>query len=121
MIGMPTQKKINVAVNGYGVIGKRVAEAVALQGDMNLAGIADIATDWRMRIVTRNGFRLYGATQEIAESMKTAGLEVAGRLQDLLRQVDVVVDCTPKKIGAKNAELYRASRTQIYRGRRRSP
>ncbi len=107
MIGMPAQKKINVAINGYGVIGKRVAEAVALQDDMNLAGIVDVATDWRMRIVTRNGFRLYGATQENAEAMKTAGLEVAGRLPDLLDQVDIVVDCTPKKIGAKNAEIYR--------------
>jgi len=28
-----------VAVNGYGVIGKRVADAVALQDDMELIGI----------------------------------------------------------------------------------
>lgn len=29
--------KVRVAVNGYGVIGKRVADAVALQEDMALA------------------------------------------------------------------------------------
>ncbi|MEO7989303.1 MAG: hypothetical protein ABI663_07165 [Chryseolinea sp.] len=29
-------KKIRVAVNGYGVIGKRVADAVTLQDDMEL-------------------------------------------------------------------------------------
>ena len=30
-----------MAVNGYGVIGKRVADAVSLPDDMTLAGVAD--------------------------------------------------------------------------------
>ena len=33
--------RIRVAVNGYGVIGKRVADAVRLQDDMALAGVAE--------------------------------------------------------------------------------
>ena len=37
----PSEKR-SVAVNGYGVIGKRVADAVARQDDMELAGVADI-------------------------------------------------------------------------------
>jgi len=41
--------KIRVAVNGYGVIGKRIADAVALQDDIELIGIADVITDWRIR------------------------------------------------------------------------
>ena len=41
-------RKIRVAVNGYGVIGKRIADAVALQDDMELVGIADVVTDWRI-------------------------------------------------------------------------
>lgn len=41
--------KIRVAVNGYGVIGKRVADAVALQNDMELVGMADIGSDYRVR------------------------------------------------------------------------
>lgn len=35
---MPESKRTRVAVNGYGVIGKRVAAAVAQQEDMSLAG-----------------------------------------------------------------------------------
>jgi glyceraldehyde-3-phosphate dehydrogenase (NAD(P)) len=31
-----------VAINGYGVIGKRIAEAVTLQDDMELVGIAKV-------------------------------------------------------------------------------
>jgi glyceraldehyde-3-phosphate dehydrogenase (NAD(P)) len=40
-----------VAVNGYGVIGKRVADAVMAQKDMTLIGVADVATDWRTRVL----------------------------------------------------------------------
>jgi len=98
---------IRVAVNGYGVIGKRVAAAVALQGDMSLAGVSDVVTDWRAGMATRNGFRLFGATSEHASGMRAAGLEVAGTLDDLLGQADLVVDCTPKGVSAKNIDGYR--------------
>ena len=100
-------QKTRVAVNGYGVIGKRVAAAVMRQDDMSLAGVSDVVTDWRARIVTRNGFPLFGATSEHAEAMKEAGLDVAGTLADLLRQADVVVDCTPKHVAARNVDEYR--------------
>lgn len=38
-----------VAVKGYGVIGKRVTDAVRAQKDRTLVGGADVATDWRTR------------------------------------------------------------------------
>jgi glyceraldehyde-3-phosphate dehydrogenase (NAD(P)) len=104
---MITQRTVRVAVNGYGVIGKRVADAIALQRDMALVGISVVAADWRMSIVSRKGFGLYGARGEHARVMGKAGLSVAGTLDELLGRVDVVVDCTPKKFGAKNAEAYR--------------
>ncbi len=100
--------KIRVALNGYGVIGKRVADAVALQNDMQLVGVADVETDWRMRIALQKGFRLFASLAERADAMREAGLDIAGGLDDLLKEADIVVDCTPKPIGAKNAEHYRA-------------
>ena len=59
---MTEAQKTRVAVNGYGVIGKRVAAAVARQPDMWLAGVSDVVSDWRAHMVTRNGFSLFGAT-----------------------------------------------------------
>jgi len=104
---MTPAKKIRVAVNGYGVIGKRVADAVALQDDMELAGVADISADWRPRIATQRGYRLYAATGDHAEAMRNAGLDVAGNLHDLLEVRDLVVDCTPKRIAAGDVDIYR--------------
>jgi glyceraldehyde-3-phosphate dehydrogenase (NAD(P)) len=104
---MTESKKVRVAVNGYGVIGKRVAAAVAQQDDMILAGVSDVVTDWRAQMVSRNGFQLFGASDEYAGNMRTAGLDVAGTLDDLLGQIDVIVDCTPKRVAAKNVDVYR--------------
>ena len=47
---MTGKGQIKVAVNGYGVIGKRVADAVAVQADMDLIGVADVVADWRARM-----------------------------------------------------------------------
>ena len=104
---MSKRTLIRVAVNGYGVIGKRVSAAVANQPDMSLAGVSDVVTDWRARIVLRNGYRLFGATDDHATAMRGAGLAVAGTLDDLLAQTDIVVDCTPKRVAAKHVEAYR--------------
>lgn len=101
-------KPIRVAVNGYGVIGKRVADAVTSQQDMTLVGVADVATDWRTRILQTKGVPLFAATPEALDEFQAAGLQTAGQLADLLSEVDVIVDCTPKRVAADNVALYRA-------------
>lgn len=100
---------IRVAVNGYGVIGKRVADAVRAMPDMDLVGVADIATDWRVRTAVGVGIAVYGATEAAAGVMSAVGLPVAGNLSDLLGRVDVVVDTTPKRVAAANLPGYRAA------------
>ncbi|RLE55679.1 MAG: type II glyceraldehyde-3-phosphate dehydrogenase [Candidatus Methanomethylicota archaeon] len=97
---------IKVGVNGYGVIGKRVADAITLQNDMKLIGISDIASDWRIKMAQRKNYNIYSSMKEKVEVMRKAGIEVQGSLEDLLEKVDVIVDCTPKKIGMKNKSIY---------------
>lgn len=98
---------VRVAIVGFGVIGKRVAEAVQLQPDMELVGVADIFADWRLAEVARRDIPFFAATAEAVPAIEEAGGAVQGTLDDLLPQVDVVVDCTPKGVGAKNATRYR--------------
>ena len=99
--------RTRVGIVGYGVIGRRVAEAVRLQDDMELIGVADVSADWRVRQVVKRGIPLFAASAEATQPMRAAGLELSGSLDDLVGSSDVVVDCTPKRIGAKNAEAYR--------------
>lgn len=81
---MTQSNPIRVAINGYGVIGKRVADAVFAQNDMVLAGVADVATDWRLRLLAQKSITLFGATPEYTRAMDEAGLVVAGPLDALL-------------------------------------
>ena len=112
-----TDKTARVAVNGYGVIGKRVADAVALQDDMQLVGIADVISDYRIRAAVERGYPIYASLPEKRAEMEAAGIPVAGTLDDLLARVDVVADCTPKGIGASNKERYEAARVKaIWQG-----
>lgn len=99
--------KIRVAVNGYGVIGKRVVAAITSQDDMVLAGVADVSADWRLKVASGQRITLFGATPDDANMMRSAGLPVTGDLAQLVEAADVVVDCTPKGFGKTNAELYR--------------
>lgn len=110
---MADESRIRVAVNGYGVIGKRVADAVAAQDDMKLVGVADITADWRLRMAARKGYPLYASAEDRVEPMREAGHELAGTLGDLLGKADVIVDCTPKKVAAKNVEIYRQKGTKF--------
>lgn len=100
-------RRIRVAVNGYGVIGKRVADAVIRQPDMELIGISDVATDYRIRTATVLGLPIFASLDEKAAGMEAAGIPIAGTLHELLEQVDVAVDCTPKGVGALNLDHYR--------------
>lgn len=97
----------NIAVIGYGVIGKRVADAINLQDDMKLSGVCDIISDWRIQNAVRKGYPIYAATSVANKEMTASGIPVNGSLEDLLSQVDLVVDCTPKAISALNVPLYK--------------
>ncbi len=106
-------KKAFVAVNGYGVIGKRVADAVRLQPDMELVGICDVVSDFRVKTAVVLGLPIYTSISEKADEMKAAGIPLAGTIDDLLTKVDVIADCTPKGVGAKNLERYRKAGVKV--------
>ncbi len=104
-----SERRVRVAVNGYGVIGKRIADAVAAQSDMELVGVADVVGDWRIRVALGKGYRVFGSTPAAVDALRAAGIAASGALGDMLGQVDVVADATPKKIAAANLPRYRAA------------
>jgi glyceraldehyde-3-phosphate dehydrogenase (NAD(P)) len=97
---------IKVGVNGYGTIGRRVADAVAKQKDMELIGVTKVKPDYRARLAVNKGIALYAVDMKSMESLKAAGYSIKGTANDLLQRVDVVVDAAPDDIGAENKKLY---------------
>lgn len=101
--------KVRIAVNGYGVIGKRIADAVAAQDDMELVGVSDVVSDWRIKMAVAKQYSVFASTPYASEIMQGAGIPIVGNLDDLLSQVDIVADATPKKVASTNLEKYRAA------------
>ncbi len=108
---------IQVAVNGYGTIGKRVADAVTAQPDMELVGVAKTSPNHEAELAVENGYPLYAAVAERIELFETAGIELAGEVDELVEAADVVVDACPSGVGAENKSLYEAHDTPaLYQG-----
>jgi glyceraldehyde-3-phosphate dehydrogenase (NAD(P)) len=99
---------IRVGVNGYGTIGKRVADAVAAQPDMELVGVTKASPDYGVEAAARRGYDLYAATEDRVDAFEAAGVALAGALPALLDAVDVIVDCAPSGVGERNAPVYEA-------------
>lgn len=97
---------IRVAINGYGTIGKRVADAVAAQDDMKVVGVSKTHPGPEAFVAVKRGYPLYIADMAAKPAFTKADLPVAGTVEEMIGQADVVVDATPAGIGAKNKPLY---------------
>jgi glyceraldehyde-3-phosphate dehydrogenase (NAD(P)) len=108
---------ISVGVNGYGTIGKRVADAVSSQPDMRVVGVSKRSPNHEARAATERGFDLYAAAPERVDEFDERGISVAGPVEDLIGESDVVVDATPAGVGATYQSLYeKRDAAVIYQG-----
>src|SRR6266516_3484204 len=101
-----------VGVNGFGVIGKRVAEAITKQKDMKLVGVSDVVGDYRVKLGQNKGFEIYASIPDKLPDMKKSGVEVAVTLEDLMRNIHFIIDCPPAGVGEKNKVLYHEVQVQ---------
>jgi len=109
--------KVKVAINGYGTIGKRVADAINLQKDMEVVGVTKTKPDFEAKLAVKRGFKLYAAIPDRVKAFEEAEVPIEGTIEDLLQEVDIVVDCSPGKIGAENKSMYeKAGVKAIFQG-----
>ena len=75
----------SVAINGYGTIGKRVADAVSAQDDMEIIGVSKTRPTFEARTAVEDkNYPLYIAVPEREQLFKDAGIETAGTVDDVL-------------------------------------
>ena len=107
----------SIAVNGIGTIGKRVADAVSAQDDMKIVGVCKTKPDFEAKVAVEKGYPLYIAIPEREQLFKDAGIEIAGTVDDMISEADLVVDCTPGKFGKENMDKYKKAGVKaIYQG-----
>ena len=110
---------VKVGVAGYGVIGQRLADGAALQKDMELVGVADIAPTISIRALKEKGmpYDLYLVEGADKSKFDALNIPVSGSFEDLIGKVDVMLDSSPGGVGVKNKELYqKAGVKAIFQG-----
>ena len=95
---------VKVLINGYGSIGKRVADAVSKQDDMEVVGVTKTKPDFEAKMAIDKGYELFAAVPERKKLFEEKGLDISGTIFDVIEDVDIVVDCAPGGIGAENLE-----------------
>ncbi|MFQ5918615.1 MAG: type II glyceraldehyde-3-phosphate dehydrogenase [Thermoplasmata archaeon] len=88
-----------IAINGYGTVGKRLADAVAVQDDMEVVGVTKTRPTFEARTAVARGYPLYTATKAHQAAFRDIGIKPEGTLEDLLPDADLVLDGTPKGSG----------------------
>lgn len=111
-------KKIKVGVAGYGVIGQRLADGVALQEDMELVGVADLKPTISVQALKYKGmpYNMYNVNPADT-SMADAGIPITGSFEELVQEADVMLDSSPGGVGIKNKAIYEKYNTKaIFQG-----
>ncbi len=108
---------IRVAVNGYNVIGRRVADAVALQSDMKLVGVAKVKPDYKANSAVEKGYKVFAADEKGEKAFRDSGIPCEGLSRDLVSASDIVIDATPEDVGSQNKQMYESlGRRAIFQG-----
>ena len=95
---------IKVGLVGYGTIGKRIADAVAAQKDMKLVGVTAHSYSFNTEVAKQKGYKIFSIDGDA--ELKENGIKPDGTIKNLLDEVDVIVDATPKEIGKENIGKY---------------
>ncbi|NMB92610.1 MAG: type II glyceraldehyde-3-phosphate dehydrogenase [Flexilinea flocculi] len=99
---------IKVGVCGYGTIGQRLADGVALQKDMELIGVADVAPTLAIRALKEKGmpYNLFLSVEDYRSDFEKLNIPVSGTMEEMVQKCDIILDATNAGIGAKNKEIY---------------
>jgi len=101
VVGIP----IRVCINGYGTIGKRIADALVKTGDFKVVGVSKYSFDYSALIARKKGFRVFVPRDRIDEFRKH-GFEPEGTIEDMIDEAELIYDASPGKQGVKNKEFY---------------
>jgi glyceraldehyde-3-phosphate dehydrogenase (NAD(P)) len=110
--------RIRVGVNGYGTVGKRIADAVSVQPDMTVCGVSKCSPSADICKALAREYLLYAPEshkERIEREYPTVDIE--GSVDDLVETADIIVDATPAGVGRQYEELYSDLETKaIFQG-----
>ncbi|MBI4010226.1 MAG: type II glyceraldehyde-3-phosphate dehydrogenase [Candidatus Aenigmarchaeota archaeon] len=94
---------VNVCVNGYGTIGKRVAEAIAKHPKAKLVGISKYTPDQDAKLANASKLNVF-VPKDSVKNFESKGISVNGSVDDMIARSDIVVDASADGKGMQNKQ-----------------
>ena len=96
---------VNLFINGYGNIGRRLATAFSVDEEVNLIGIAKYNADERAQEAISKGFKIF-IPQYIEKDFKNKKLGFDGYIEEAIEKSDIIIDASKEGLGFENKTKY---------------
>lgn len=94
---------MNVAVNGFGTIGKRVAEAITKHPKLKLIGIGKYTPDQDAKLANASNFNIF-VPKDSVKNFESKGIEVDGTVDEMIDMCNIVIDASADGKGIENKQ-----------------
>jgi glyceraldehyde-3-phosphate dehydrogenase (NAD(P)) len=91
-----------VFVNGYGSIGSRVAQFIADDPDIEIAGVGKYSPDEKVTDALSRGFNVYVPKAKID---LFTNFKISGTIENIIHDCDLVIDASPGGVGYTNKKI----------------
>ena len=96
---------VQIFLNGYGNIGRRLATAFSKDKSMELIGIAKYSPDVETEKALKNGYKVF-VPKETEKEFKSKNYDVTGNIEDAIKQADLIIDAAKEGRGFQNKQKY---------------
>jgi glyceraldehyde-3-phosphate dehydrogenase (NAD(P)) len=96
---------VNLFINGFGNIGRRLATVFSLDKEVNLIGIAKYNADERVKEAISKGYKIF-IPQSIEKDFKNKKLDFNGYIEEAIEKSDIVIDASKEGLGFENKQKY---------------
>lgn len=96
---------LQVFVNGYGIIGKRLATSLHKDKTINLVGIAKYSADQKTDEALSMGYNVFVPEKSKKEFVEK-GYKISGTIDNAINQADIIIDSSVEGKGFVNKKNY---------------
>ncbi len=96
---------LQVFINGYGIIGKRLATALSKDESIKLTGIAKYSSDEKTGEALSKGYNIF-VPSELTEEFKNKNYKITGTIKEAIEQSDLIIDASAEGKGYQNKKKY---------------
>ena len=94
-----------VFINGYGIIGSRLATALTRDKSIKLIGIAKYSVDEKTQEAINKGYKVF-VPRKLFKEFRNKNYDISGSIEDAINQSDLVIDASTEGNGIKNKRKY---------------